>query len=204
MGTFGLSPLLEGVIRLHPTTGEKINKLRKSYEGQIRNLALSGKNKPVQCIRDKTPGDEQPGPLRDGTGSSVYGLQDDGAWENKHPIPEMASGLFKSKLRKALTIQEGDVRDKARWDEAIGIEPQRNKVVVPQTVQPQQRPPNAAVPQRRDVLPQKIQTRKKKRSYVDSSFSGYGEGESDFEDAGARDDEDEADMRQKKRPRFGI
>ena len=42
---YGLEPLANSVRRKDPVTGEKINKLRKSYESKIKEFA--GKNKPV-------------------------------------------------------------------------------------------------------------------------------------------------------------
>ncbi|KAF2869863.1 Rox3 mediator complex subunit-domain-containing protein [Massariosphaeria phaeospora] len=45
---YGLNSLARSVARTDPTTGEKINKLRKSYEGHIKALQIAGKPKAVQ------------------------------------------------------------------------------------------------------------------------------------------------------------
>ncbi|KAK4987776.1 hypothetical protein LTR66_007502 [Elasticomyces elasticus] len=45
MSLYGLDKLATSVARNDPVTGEKINKLRKSYEGKAKNLGLAGKNK---------------------------------------------------------------------------------------------------------------------------------------------------------------
>lgn len=44
---YGLEQIAASVARKDPVTGEKINKLRKSYEGQIKRLQIGGKNKAV-------------------------------------------------------------------------------------------------------------------------------------------------------------
>ncbi|MCJ1354490.1 MAG: hypothetical protein MMC33_004479 [Icmadophila ericetorum] len=45
---YGLSSLVASVARNDPVTGEKINKMRKSYEGQLKVLDLAGRNKAVK------------------------------------------------------------------------------------------------------------------------------------------------------------
>ncbi|KAF2018991.1 Rox3-domain-containing protein [Aaosphaeria arxii CBS 175.79] len=42
---YGLTELASSVARTNPVTGEKINKLRKSYEGHIKTLQIAGKAK---------------------------------------------------------------------------------------------------------------------------------------------------------------
>lgn len=45
---YGLNNLAKSVARTDPVTGEKINKLRKSYEGHIKTLQIAGKPKAVK------------------------------------------------------------------------------------------------------------------------------------------------------------
>ena len=45
---YGLNSIAASVARTDPVTGEKINKLRKSYEGKVKNLQIAGKNKAVK------------------------------------------------------------------------------------------------------------------------------------------------------------
>ena len=45
---YGLERLAKSVARVDPMTGEKINKLRKSYEGHIKTLQIAGKPKAVK------------------------------------------------------------------------------------------------------------------------------------------------------------
>ncbi|KAL1306652.1 hypothetical protein AAFC00_005326 [Neodothiora populina] len=44
---YSLDAIASTVARKDPITGEKINKLRKSYEGKVKTFALPGKNKPT-------------------------------------------------------------------------------------------------------------------------------------------------------------
>ncbi|KAF2747291.1 Rox3-domain-containing protein [Sporormia fimetaria CBS 119925] len=45
---YGLNDVAKAMARTDPVTGEKINKLRKSYEGQIKSLQIAGKPKAVK------------------------------------------------------------------------------------------------------------------------------------------------------------
>lgn len=45
---YSLEPLARSVARTDPMTGEKINKLRKSYEGHIKQMQIAGKPKAVK------------------------------------------------------------------------------------------------------------------------------------------------------------
>ncbi|RMD43456.1 hypothetical protein DV735_g1671, partial [Chaetothyriales sp. CBS 134920] len=206
LGIYGLSPLLGDVIRTDPITGEKINKLRKSYEGQIKLFGLAGKNKPDPCVRKKEPVEEaEPGPLRKTIGSSWRGLQSDQDWYTENPSSEIATDDdLRRRMRKALAIQPGPVRNPTEWDEYLGHDKARpslghTPVAAPRKV------PNGIIQQPRTREPvDKRTTRGKKRSYEDDSFVGYGDGYSDVED-GARDDDDDAAARKKRRrPSFSF
>ncbi|RMZ90547.1 hypothetical protein DV736_g2224, partial [Chaetothyriales sp. CBS 134916] len=208
LGIYGLSPLLGDVIRMDPITGEKINKLRKSYEGQIKLFGLAGKNKPDPCVRKKEPAEEaEPGPLRKAIGSSWRGLQSDQDWRAEHPSSEIATDDdLRRRMRKALAIQPGTVRNPAEWDEYLGHDKTRPGLGHPPVAVAPWKVPNGVIQQSRPRQPvDKRTTRGKKRSYDDDSFVGYGDGYSDVEDAGARDDDDDGASRKKRRkPSFGF
>ena len=183
-------------------TGDKANRLRKSYEGQIKKFGLAGRNSSVTCERVKHPADQaEPGPLRKAIGSEWRGLQSDDDWKKNHPTPEIKiDEALRLKLRKALQIQPGTIRNPEVWDEYLGHDRARQNVAPPPVTAPQQRLTNGAMPPRpREVGEVKRATRGKKRSYDDDSFVGYGDGYSDIEDAGARDDEDDGGSRRKRR-----
>ncbi|KAK4937287.1 hypothetical protein LTR10_022044 [Elasticomyces elasticus] len=190
LALYGLSPLLRSVARNDPKTGEKINKLRKSYEGQIKSFGLAGRNKPVKG--DRNADEDQPGPIRRMVGSLPWGLQPDEQWSEEHGGSKIeVTPDLKAKLKEAMHMQPGTVRNNAHWEDVLGFDKKPN--VVP--AQPLINPP--AVPRVPNGIPRqpgqpsaeaKRQTRGKKRSYGDDSFVGYGEGYSDPDDGGDTDE----------------
>ncbi|OAP57093.1 hypothetical protein AYL99_09206 [Fonsecaea erecta] len=184
LALYGLGPLLHSVARTDPRTGEKINKLRKSYEGQIKGFALAGRNKPVKGERNVE--EDQPGPLRRMAGSSPWGLQPNEQWNAEHAKSSIeVTPDFRAKLKQAMQMQPGTVRNNAHWEDMLGFDKPK-----PGVAPAQQQPPSIPRPVANGVLRQahqpsaeaKRQTRGKKRSYGDDSFVGYGEGYSDPED----------------------
>lgn len=183
--------MLRSVARNDPKTGEKINKLRKSYEGQIKNFGLTGRNKPVKGERNVE--EDQPGPLRRMAGSLPWGLQPDEQWAAEHGGPKIeVTADFKAKLKQAMQMQPGTVRNNAHWEDVLGFDKPKPNVLptapaaipptasrIPNGIPRQPQPPSAEA---------KRQTRGKKRSYGDDSFVGYGEGYSDPEDGGDTDE----------------
>jgi Rox3 mediator complex subunit len=165
------------VARTHPITHEKINKLRKSYEGQIKNFALAGRNKPA---KDEIP---------EGQWSSMnmMMLEPDDSWYASKVMGkkiEVSSDL-ESRLQKALFLQPGRTKDHELWDDLLGHEKPR-----PVQVQdPAGKKTGAVAPQRPQVNGNALRTMShaageanrprragKKRSYADNSFEGYGDG----------------------------
>lgn len=188
MAVYGLGPLLRSVARTDPLSGEKINKLRKSYEGQIKSFELPGRNKAVRGERNAD--EDQPGPLRRMAGSAPWGLQTDEQWNSEHARfnIEMTSDLH-AKVKQAMQMQPGAVRNNTYWEGELGLSDKPKINPLPQRDQSSQpvlsRIPNG-IPR---SLPQaagepKRQTRGKKRSYGDDSFVGYGEGYSDGDFSG--------------------
>ena len=201
LALYGLGPLLHSVARTDPRTGEKINKLRKSYEGQIKGFNLSGRNKPVKGERNVE--EDQPGPLRRMAGSSMWGLQPEEQWDVEHAKSKVeVTADFRAKLKQAVQMQSGTVRNNAHWEDVLGFEkPGARPPPAPQPQYPASLPrpmPNGAVRQFQQSAEAKRQTRGKKRSYGDDSFVGYGEGYSDPEDG------DGDEYGQRKRKKFTV
>ncbi|KAK6379733.1 hypothetical protein LTS17_005806 [Exophiala oligosperma] len=186
LALYGLGPLLRTVARTDPRTGEKINKLRKSYEGQIKSFGLAGRNKPVKGERNVE--EDQPGPLRRMAGSSAWGLQPEEQWNAEHGTSKIGvTPDFRVKLKQAMQMQPGNVRNNAHWEDVLGFDKPK-----PNTLPTQQKshPPTPVhvangIPRQsaQPTAEAKRQTRGKKRSYGDDSFVGYGEGFSDQDDA---------------------
>ncbi len=176
LALYGLSPLVATVARNDPLTGEKINKLRKSYEGKIKDFALAGRNKPFKVD------------IPDGGKGKLRGMMEDipeEQWqaENRSKKIEISSD-FRETLRKATEMRPGTTRKSEDWDEALGHEKPRVAAVQqapvaknqPTTVPP--RLPNGTVRPHTSAAPDVARPRRatKKRSYADDSFEGYGEG----------------------------
>lgn len=181
---------------------EKINKLRKSYEGQIKTAGLSGRNKPHKEERD--PDDGGISKLR-----KLATMPEEDFEEKQAPrkIGDL-SGL-RDKLQSALKLNPGTMRQAItnEWDEILGHETQKSKAA---QMNPHQAPYHLQQARVNGVRPlqnmastgpPKMTTRGNKRSYHDSSFTGYpgyGDGHSEPEDQSDRD-RDWADRGKKRR-----
>ncbi|KAL1988295.1 hypothetical protein VTN96DRAFT_270 [Rasamsonia emersonii] len=181
---YGLAPIGKSVMRADPVTGEKINRLRKSYEGKLKGLGLSGRNKPVK----HEPG--TPGGLRQLT------MWPEEEWQNQKVIgkeikvADVDSALHKLQMR-AMKMEPGTVPNHEYWEDVLGHEkPSKHadagKKAAATPAAPRQpvqangtTPAAAAEPER--TRP----SRGKKRHYDDNSFVGYGEGYADDDDEGA-------------------
>lgn len=178
LSCYGLSGLHAKVARTDPITHEKINKLRKSYEGQIKNFALAGRNKPT---KEEIP---------EGQWSSLnmMMLEPDDSWYASKVMGkkiEVNSDL-ESRLRKAMFLQPGRTRDHEQWEDLLGHEKARpvqaqepvSKKVVAGA--PLQRPQvnGSGVRTLSHAAGDAMRPRRtgKKRSYADNSFEGYGDG----------------------------
>lgn len=207
LNLYGLNSLLQSVTRLDPETGEKINKLRKSYEGQIKSFQLAGRNKPMKHDTDS----KEPS-FRQKIGSEAWPaiLETDEEWNGKHAQRRIGiTDDFRGKVRQAMQMQPGKVRDEAKWDDVLGHEKPRAPIPPSTMAQgaAQQRPNGLLRPPPQSAAELKRHTRGKKRSYGDDSFVGYGEGYSDGDDMNNDPDGDygsEDGMMRKKRRKVGT
>lgn len=162
--------------RTDPVTGEKINKMRKSYEGQLKTLGLAGRNRATKHDESK------------GMGLWEMSQWPEEEWHNQKVMGrDVASGFPEStlaKLEKAMQMQPGPVPNNNEWEDILGIE--KAKPVDPAVKNGKQAfvakangQPNGF--QSGNVNPQSsepIRSRRttKKRRYDEHSFEGYGEG----------------------------
>ena len=168
LSLFGLQPLAATVARTDPVTGEKINKMRKSYEGQLKTLGLAGRNRSVKHEEGKMMG------LREMT------LWPDEEWQNQkvggNDVHKGLSSETLAKLDKAMQMQPGPLPNNNEWEHLLGndlpkpVEPTKasklpNKPLVKANVQV-----NGNTSTAETVRPQRTN---KKRSYGDASFEGY-------------------------------
>ncbi|PGH30929.1 hypothetical protein GX50_06286 [[Emmonsia] crescens] len=184
---YGLGPVAASVARTDPVTGEKINRLRKSYEGKIKGLGLAGRNKPVKA----EPG--APGGLR------YLTLWPEEEWQNQKvygkdiKVAEPDSAFFRQQL-KAMKMEPGTLPNHEFWEDALGHEKPVKVIAatdlsmgktagpfpgpVRQPMHTNGSPPMISTPTTENTRPKRSG---KKRSYNDSSFVGYGEGFPDDE-----------------------
>jgi hypothetical protein len=196
---FRLTDIADSVRRVDPRTGEKINKIRKSYEGKAKDLRLAGRNKAVSA-----PGQWIPNLLM---------VPDDDYHATRVLGKEMEKGLddaFAAKLARAMSLVPGKLPDREaeQWrhilatDDPVPRPPPKPALAAPSVVptaiaeQKQQAAAKVAAmagasaataaassaaaataaAATKAMRPERHGT---KRSYSDASFVGYGEG---FED----------------------
>ncbi|KAL6718037.1 hypothetical protein ACLMJK_004122 [Lecanora helva] len=169
---YGLQPLAASVARFDPLTGEKINKMRKSYEGQLKTLGLSGRNRSVKHEPAKGMS------LRDLT------LWPEEEWQNQKvtgkDIHQGLPAALKAKLENAMQMQPGPVPNNSEWEDQLGhekVKPLDTKVS--KTAQPSTATnkangqANGANANAEAIRPKRSG---RKRRYDEHSFEGYGEG----------------------------
>ena len=180
---YGLGSLEASVARVDPKTGEKINKLRKSYEGQIKSFGLAGRNKATSHNSDTD-------------GLNLLQLAQ---WPEEEFAIQRVSGkevgrglsdTTRAKLEKAVDLKPGKVPRNAEWENVLGhdkkattedvktrkLEAHREEAqysTASVKVQVNGHRVNGPTSAPEANRPRRMG---KKRSYVDSSFEGYGEG----------------------------
>ena len=192
LSVFKLDPLAATVARFDPKSGEKINKMRKSYENYLKTLGLSGKNKSIKHSEAVASG---------GAATKLMSLSEMAAWpaeewynqkvhgkDIQKGLPEAIAG----KLEKAFALNPGLVPDGSKWEDILGFDrpkPNEPKVRKDSNVVNGQLPngtsslnsnANASIA---GTGKEHIRARRntKKRRYDDGSFEGYGEGYVDDE-----------------------
>ncbi|KAL6239080.1 hypothetical protein BDW75DRAFT_199544 [Aspergillus navahoensis] len=182
---YGLGPVAKSVARNDPVTGEKINRLRKSYEGKLKGLGLAGRNKAVK--HDPAT----PGGLRQMTVWPEEEWQNQKVFGKEIKVADMDSALYNLQM-KAMKMEPGTVPNNDYWEDVLGHDkPAKNtnagegakktytSANAPRAVSQPNGAPMAA------ELERSRPSRGRKRHYDDNSFVGYGEGYADDDDDGA-------------------
>ena len=172
---YGLGPVARSVARINPTTGEK-NRLRKSYEGKIKELGLAGRNKAVR----HEPG--TPGGLRQLTMWPEEEWQNQKVYGKEIKVAEPDSNAYKMQMR-AMKFEPGPVPNNEYWESVLGHEKQSKTPAGDQSrksstsmatfQQPNQANGTPAAPSSAAADPGRPKRAGKKRSYTDDSFVGY-------------------------------
>jgi len=186
---YGLTPLARSVARNDPITGEKINKLRKSYEGHIKQMQIAGKPKATKMDRVFL------NPLsmgwEDWHNTNVQGKEIAKTGLN-HDQSALAPA-FASKLDAALAgmapgplpnAETAKYRAYIGTDEIVKPKPQDGPLQRPTPITSSAPTPTSG-PQNRGIhRPERIGS---KRHYTDATFQGYGEGFGDADSTGGED-----------------
>lgn len=172
-------------MRADPVTGEKINRLRKSYEGKLKGLGLAGRNKAVK--NEATAGGLRSlmmWPEEEWHNQKVYGKE--------IKVADVDSVLYNLQTR-AMKMEPGSLPNNDYWEDILGHEKPskhtsadggKRQVTTPNLNRPTVQAKAAGAPATSE--PERARpTRGKKRHYDDNSFVGYGEGYVDDEDESA-------------------
>ena len=177
LSRYGLSGLHAKVARTDPVTHEKINKLRKSYEGQIKNFALAGRNKPT---KDEIPQGQW-------SSLNMMMLEPEESWYASKVMGKKIEVTrdLEARVHKAIVLQPGRMKNHENWEDLLGHEKPR----APPVQDPAGRKAPSGAIQRPQVNGNAVRTMShaagdgtrprrvgKKRSYADNSFEGYGDG----------------------------
>ncbi|KAL8633527.1 hypothetical protein Q9189_000680 [Teloschistes chrysophthalmus] len=179
---FGLQTLAATVARTDPTTGEKINKMRKSYEGQVKRLGLAGRNRAVKHNNEKSMGLLQITQLPE----EEWHIQRVRGRDIRNGLPEATS----QKLALAMQMESVSAKktDEYDWDDLLGIEKVKPLPNIEDRSKKHMRPDIGSkangqtngvrtAPSKGPVTEANRPKRAgKKRRYNDSSFEGYDEG----------------------------
>ncbi|KAL4920262.1 hypothetical protein BDW62DRAFT_209112 [Aspergillus aurantiobrunneus] len=184
---YGLGPVAKSVARNDPVTGEKINRLRKSYEGKLKGLGLAGRNKPVK--HDPAT----PGGLRQMTMWPEEEWQNQKVFGKEIKVADIDSALYNMQM-KAMKMEPGAVPNNDYWEDVLGHDkPSKNTnsgEAAKKTATPTNAAPRATTIQANGTSipaePERSRpSRGRKRHYDDNSFVGYGEGYADDDDESA-------------------
>jgi hypothetical protein len=187
---YGLERLAKSVARVDPLTGEKINKLRKSYEGHIKTLQIAGKPKAVKMD------DVFSGPLAlpdehwDATNAGKEPVRQLNA-EQSALVPDFASlldGAFAGMGPGSLPPS-----DAAKYKTYIGTDDAVKAKPIADASAHRATPLSSSAPTPSShALPRRPERSGSKRQYNEDSYQGYSEGYGDDFAADSTGGEDNA------------
>jgi hypothetical protein len=175
---YGLRDIAASVRRYHPVTGVKINKLRKSYEGKLKELGLPGKNRVIENQKE----------LQGLLDPQWENLNEDGSTWWLERMPRTSDGPMKNNmlasLNAALSLKPGRLpkAEHEHWKAQLAFDDAKPKPTAPtktaasnflkSTTGPLARKSAPASPRN---VPGRPERTSKKRRYDDTSFEGYEE-----------------------------
>jgi hypothetical protein len=194
---YGLNPVHDRVRRVDPATGEKINKLRKSYVGIVKGLRIAGSNKEVPTLGEwlDTENIHDPQGLMDQKDEMqesvdiVDGMQVprfEKVWKvDVKPVTKQAAQGLLAKLGNAVQMVPGKLEEGEKWRKLLGDDAVKKPVVpLPPSLKAPAASSSARPSPRMGPMAGRTQRTGAKRTYDESSYSGYretfDEGESDL------------------------
>ncbi|KAF2267019.1 Rox3-domain-containing protein [Lojkania enalia] len=201
---YSLNDLAKSVARTDPVTGEKINKLRKSYEGHIKNMQIAGKPKAVKMEGKFTGLLSVP--------EEDYRAQRVSGKEIEKALDSSGSGLspaFDSLLNSAFAgMAPGPLpqAESQRYRAYLGTDEASKSKAGVEVLNPVRSVPT---PTSTGSLSQGSRVARpertgSKRSYNESSFAGYGEGFTDDYTGNSTGGEDDSQGGMSKKRRLGF
>ncbi|KAL5114665.1 hypothetical protein ACEQ8H_007459 [Pleosporales sp. CAS-2024a] len=198
---YSLEGLARSVARTDPMTGEKINKLRKSYEGHIKQMQIAGKPKAQKM--ENVFMEPIHYPEQDWHLLKVQGKEIDKALNPSQTGLDSAFGSLIDSALSGMAPGPLPTADSARYRTYIGTD----DTIKPK---PQDGPPHRPTPHGASVpLPgssaagrggvTRPERQGSKRHYTDAAFQGYGEGYNDDFGADSTGGEDNAQGNMAKR-----
>lgn len=178
IAVYGLGELAKSVARTDPVTGEKINRLRKSYEGKLKDFNLAGKNKPHKVE------DDAPGSL-----TELMMIPEE-QWQNQAHGKDAGfrSGESHAKFERAMNMDRGVVSKNDYWEDVLGHEKPKPAAVAFEAARKgvlgggdRQIGLGNGVSGYPSSEASRPRRANRKRRYDDESFEGYGEGYVDDE-----------------------
>ena len=175
---YGLGRIAGNVARNDPVTGEKINRLRKSYEGKLKDFNLAGKNKPHKVE------DVAPGSLIDlmMIPEEQWQIQAHGKDAGLH------SADSQTKFERAMKMDRGVVSKNDYWEDVLGHEKPKPAAFAFETTrksvlggEDRQIGLGNGISLNASSEASRPRRANRKRRYDDKSFEGYGEGYVDDE-----------------------
>ena len=174
---YGLQPLVASIARTDIVTGEKINKLRKSYENHLKTYCLAGRNKGIkELVPEKRLMYLANWPEEEFYNQRVAGKD----------VRQGLPGETLEKLGRAMHMQPGSVPDNNKWEELLGlgiikpidtaIDKKRKTVNTVSQPDVQVNGTRADVSRTLDTGDTRPKRVAKRRKYDETTYEGYAEG----------------------------
>lgn len=196
---YSLESLASSVARNDPVTGEKINKLRKSYEGHIKQLQIAGKPKATKMDRvflDPLFVPEDDWHVLRVQGKEIPRAMDTDQTTLTPEFGKLLEGAFAGMAPGPLPNSEAaKFRAYIGTDDAVKPKPQDGPVHRATPLPSSAPTPSNVTSHRGPTRPERAGS---KRHYTDATFPGYGEGYDEYADSTGGEDNAQGNLKRRK------